>query len=84
MLQKKPVQTKKTNPLNGNRGSILIRRYLAIIGHIVAMVIVLKLAWAGTLNPEYYIAYLAFIAGHTSFERYIERSMPKSTDNTKE
>jgi len=54
-------------------GGYLVRRYISFLGHVVAMIIVMKLTWMGGMNENYFMIYTAFIAGHATLEKYVAR-----------
>lgn len=54
-------------------GGYLVRRYISFLGHLVAMVIVMKLTWAGGMTEGYFTIYVSFIAAHATMEKYIAR-----------
>ncbi len=54
-------------------GGFLVRRYISFIGHLVAMIIVMKLTWAGGMTEGYFTIYVSFIAAHATMEKYIAR-----------
>lgn len=58
---------------NDREGGFLIRRYISFLGHITAMVIVMKLTWAGGMTEGYFTIYTAFIAGHASLDKFLAR-----------
>lgn len=49
----------------------LVRRYITFTGHIVAMAIMIMLAYKGDLTEGYFGIYVSFIAAHASMEKYI-------------
>ena len=57
-------------------GGWLTNRAIRFFGHIVAMVIILKLTWLGGLTVEYYMSYLAFIAGDASLAQVLKTKTP--------
>lgn len=59
--------------LHARDGGYLIRRYISFLGHIVAMIIMMKLTWMGGMTEGYFGIYTAFIAGHASLEKFIAR-----------
>ena len=46
---------------------------MALSGHIVAMIIVMKLTWMGGMTEGYFGIYVTFIAAHASAEKIIDR-----------
>lgn len=67
------------NTIHSREGGYLIRRYISFLGHIVAMVVIMKLTWMGGMTEQYFLIYTAFIAGHASLEKYIAGKTPPST-----
>lgn len=67
--------------LHSPEGGYLIRRYISALGHVVVMVIVMKLTWMGGMTEGYFIAYCSFIAGHATLEKFIARK-PKAPQET--
>jgi len=57
-------------------GGWLTNRAIRFIGHIVAMVIILKLTWLGGLTVEFFAAYCAFIAGDASLAQVLKTKAP--------
>jgi hypothetical protein len=53
--------------------SFISRRAMALSGHLVAMIIVMKLTWMGGMTEGYFGIYVAFIAAHASAEKMIDR-----------
>ncbi len=58
---------------NHKDNGYLVRRYISLSGHIIAMVIMVKLTWMSQLTEGYFGIYVAFVAGHASAEKYIAR-----------
>lgn len=70
--------------LHSRDGGYLIRRYISFIGHIVAMIIVMKLTWMGGMTEGYFTIYVTFIAGHATMEKYIANKKSGNLDDKKE
>jgi len=47
-------------------GSWLTNRAIRFLGHLVAMIVMMKLTWMGGMLPEYFLIYCGFIAGDAS------------------
>lgn len=69
--------------LHSREGGYLVRRYISFLGHLVAMIIVMKLTWMGGMTEGYFTIYVTFIAGHATMEKYIANKNI-STGNKKE
>ena len=69
------------NKLHARDGGYLIRRYIAFSGHLIAMIIMMKLTWMGGMTEGYFTIYVAFIAGHASAEKLIASRTPKSKED---
>ena len=54
-------------------GGFLVRRYISFMGHIVAMVIMMKLTWMSGMTEGYFTVYTAFIAGHATLDKLVAR-----------
>lgn len=65
------------NQLHAREGGYLIRRYISFLGHIVAMIIVMKLTCMGGMTDSYFMTYCTFIAGHASLEKLIAHKKTK-------
>lgn len=61
------------NTFHKRDGGFLVRRYISFLGHLVAMIVVMKLTWAGGMTESYFTIYVSFIAAHASVEKYIAR-----------
>ena len=57
-------------------GGWLTNRAIRFFGHIVAMVVILKLTWIGGLTEEYFGVYAAFIAGDASLAQVLKTKVP--------
>ena len=53
-------------------GGWLTNRAIRFLGHIVAMVVILKLTWIGGLTVEFFAAYCTFIAGDASLAQVLK------------
>ena len=71
--------------MNGKNTGYIVRRYISFLGHIVAMIIVMKLTWMGGMTESYFGIYVGFIAGHASLDKYIaNKRQPDDKDKGKE
>jgi len=57
-------------------GGWLTNRAIRFVGHIVAMIIVMKLTWMSGLTPEYFAIYCSFIAGDASLAQILKTHTP--------
>lgn len=67
------------NTIHSSEGGYLVRRYISFLGHVVAMIVIMKLTWMGGMTETYFTIYTAFIAGHASLEKLIASKTPPST-----
>ena len=72
------------NTLHAPEGGYLIRRYISFLGHLVAMIIMMKLTWMGGMTENYFMIYTAFIAGHATLEKYVASKNQAATGEKKE
>jgi hypothetical protein len=57
-------------------GGWLTNRAIRFFGHIIAMVVIMKLTWMSELTEAYFTIYVAFIAGDASLAQVLKTRVP--------
>lgn len=55
-------------------GCWVTNRAIRFLGHLVAMIVMMKLTWMGGMLPEYFLIYCGFIAGDASLAQALRHN----------
>jgi len=58
-------------------GGWITNRAIRFMGHLVAMIIIMKLTWMGGLSVEFFACYCAFVSGDASLAQVLKTKAPE-------